>query len=177
MLFFLSRDSILAHIDYMKDLRHRYSIIEKSYPTLSGRDIFKIKGGLLPRSVRCEAKGLMREYLSHKIYFSSFAENLSPCPKIRKFYSSEDSFCYEVLSLARKYGSGFIYVFMADDKGIRILHSSDTPRVFERDTPTLVLDLSEHAYFADYGFERDKYLKAAVARLDINKLFLSKDLT
>jgi superoxide dismutase len=113
----------------------------------------------------------MRGILSHKIYFSSFAENLSPCPKIRKFYPSEDSFCYEVLTLARKYDGGFIYIFSADDREVRVLHSSDTPRVFEREAPTLALDISEHAYFADYGFERDNYLKSAVARLDINKLF------
>ena len=72
---------------------------------------------------------------------------------------------------------GFIYIFSAGGSSPRILHSSDIPRVFERDTPTLALDISEHAYFADYGFERDNYLKSAVARLDINKLFLPKDLT
>ena len=177
MLCFLSRDSILAHIDYMKNLRHRYSIIEKSYPALSGKDIFSCKGRGLPRTVRDEAEELMREYLSHKLYFSSFAENLSPCQKIRKFYPSEDSFCYEVLTLARKYNGGFIYIFSAGGSSPRILHSSDIPRVFERDTPTLAFDISEHAYFADYGFERDNYLKSAVARLDINKLFLPKDLT
>lgn len=171
MLRFLSRDSILAHIDYMKNLRHKYSIIEKSYPALSGRDIFKIRGRELPRSARDEAATLMREYLSHKLYFSSFSENLTPCDKIKKYYPSEDSFCYEVLSLARAYDSGFIYVFSGGGSSPRILHSSKTPRIFEREAPTLALDISEHAYFADYGFERDNYLKSAVARLDINKLF------
>ena len=177
MLCFLSRDSILAHIDYMKNLRHKYSIIEKSYPTLSGRDIFKLKGRELPRSVRDEAAELMREYLSHKLYFSSFSENLTPCEKIKKYYTSEDAFCYEVLSLARAFNGGFIYVFSDGGSSPRILHSSKTPRVFEREAPTLALDLSEHAYFADYGFERDNYLKSAVARLDIGKLFSDKDLT
>ena len=170
MLCFLSRDSILAHIDYMKNLRHKYSIIEKSYPALSGKDIFSCKGRGLPRSVRDEAEELMREYLSHKLYFSSFSKNLTPCEKIKKYYTSEDAFCYEVLSLARAFNGGFIYVFSGGSSP-RILHSSKTPRVFERETPTLALDLSEHAYFADYGFERDNYLKSAVARLDINKLF------
>lgn len=171
MLRFLSRDSILSHMDYMKNLSLKYSIIEKSYPALSGRDIFKIRGRELPRSVRDEAEELMREILSHKIYFNSFAENLAPCPEIRKLYPSEDSFCYEVLSLARACDGGFIYVFSGGGSSPRILHSSKTPRVFEREAPTLALDLSEHAYFADYGFERDNYLKSAVARLDINKLF------
>ena len=177
MLRFLSRDSILAHIDYMKELSLKYSIIEKSYPALAGKDIFKAKGSVIPRSVRGEAEELMRAILSHKIYFNSFAENLAPCPEIRKFYPSEDSFCYEVLSLARAFNGGFIYVFSGGGNSPRILHSSNIPRVFEREAPTLALDLSEHAYFADYGFERDKYLRAAVARLDIKKLFYDKDLT
>ena len=37
--------------------------------------------------------------------------------------------------------------------------------------PLLALDVSAHAYFLDYGFSKEDYLRAAVSRLSLGKLF------
>jgi superoxide dismutase len=39
------------------------------------------------------------------------------------------------------------------------------------DPPTLAIEISEHAYFLDYAFERDRYLSASLERLKYDILF------
>ncbi len=176
MLRFLSKESIKAHIEYMNTQKHKNSVIEKSYPTLLGKSPEKLLKMHLPKDAEREVRENCISYLSHKCYFSSFAENDKPCPAVKKYYSSENALLYEVLELAKNSGEGFIYIFAATASPPRIAYSEDCRGVFTKYTPTLALDICEHAYFADYGFNRDLYLRNAVSRLDIAKLF-SGDLT
>ncbi len=171
MLHFLSKESINAHIEYMKDINHNISVITKSYPSLYGKSPADLMNMHLPKEVCREAEVLTISYLSHKCYFSSFAENDRPCPAIRKYFSSEDAFLYEVFDIAKKSGEGFIYIFSEDGKIPKISNSENTSLLYKKNIPKLALDLSEHAYFRDYGFKREEYIHSAVARLDIAKLF------
>ena len=36
--------------------------------------------------------------------------------------------------------------------------------------PKLAIDISEHAYFLDYRFEKDKYIRSAISNLNISLL-------
>ena len=36
--------------------------------------------------------------------------------------------------------------------------------------PLVAIDLAEHAYFGDYGFCREEYIKAAILHLDLSKI-------
>ena len=36
--------------------------------------------------------------------------------------------------------------------------------------PALAIDVSEHAYFLDYGFDKQRYIMAALPFLDLSKL-------
>ncbi len=171
MLHFLSKESINAHMEYMNMLKDKISVIEKSYEDLIGKSPEALLKMNLPRGCSAEVHELCVSYLSHKMYFSSFADNNAPCPGVKKFYSSEDALLYEILDMAKSSAEGFIYVFKGGEKPPRIIHSEDSKGVFQKNMPTLALDICEHAYFADYGFQRDRYLRNAVARLEIAKLF------
>ena len=108
---------------------------------------------------------------SHESYFSSFTELAKPCPELKRHYSSEDAFCYEVLELAREYNGGFIYIFSNGRIRPTVKHSENAPFVYVKEMPTLAIDLFEHSYFLDYGFEREKYLRAAIGHLNLTLLF------
>lgn len=175
MLLFLTAENLKSHIDYMNTVLARYSIYQKSIPALLGRTPAEICKMKLNKSEKNEILSLLSEYLSHKTYFNSFAENDRPCKQIRRYYSSEDDFCYRVFERARGEHSGFIYI-IKDKRGTpNICHSSELPDAYISATPILALDLCEHAYFADYGFNKEEYLRRAVARLDLSKLFLPEN--
>jgi superoxide dismutase len=62
----------------------------------------------------------------------------------------------------------FVFVFV-DEKGRPIIiHSDNIKRV--KNVPRLAVDISEHAYFLDYRFEREKYLRSAIANLNLSLL-------
>ena len=68
----------------------------------------------------------------------------------------------------REYGFLFVYL---DKYGIpRCRFSTATDGAFINYEPILALDLYEHAYFNDYGFNRDRYLRSALEYLDLERL-------
>ena len=46
----------------------------------------------------------------------------------------------------------------------------DLTGVFLKYDVRLAVDLCEHAYFYDYGFDKKSYLKAALSSLDLSKI-------
>lgn len=168
---FLSEDNIKRHVGYMKRLRHEYSILEKSIAEIKGKTPSEISGMNLKRSIKNEIIAKIQQIKSHETYFSSFLETPRPCPELKKFFSSENAFCFEVLELAKAHTDGFIYVFSPAQSRPTVKHSTNAPFVYVREEPTLALDLAEHSYFLDYGFEREKYLRAAIGHLNLPLLF------
>ncbi len=158
----------------MRTLNHKISVIEKSYPALFGKSPEMLLKMHLPRECEREVRELAIDYISHKTYFSSFADNDRPCPAVKKYYSSENALLYEILELAKGSREGFIYIFSSVNSKPVIIHSEKCRDAFIKHSPKLALDICEHAYFSDYGFQRDLYLRNAVARIDIAKLFPQK---
>ncbi len=171
MLLFLTAENIKSHMDYMNTVFSKYMIYEKSISALSGKTAREISKMRLKSDEKREILSLLTEYLSHKTYFSSFAKNNTRYPEIKKYFTSEDDFCYQVIERARHEADGYIYI-IKDKKGApHIVHSSECRDIYINYTPTLALDLCEHAYFADYGYNRDEYIRRAATRMDISKLF------
>lgn len=171
MLVFLTKESISAHIEYMRELGYKHSIWKKSLPSIIGKSPGEISRMNIKREHKKEILDNFIEYLSHKTYFSSFAKNDKPIPNIKAFYSSENALCYEVLEKARAARGDFLYIFSRKGKKPEIVDSDEAPFAYMKETPSLALDIREHAYFQDYGYARDEYLRRAVARLDISRLF------
>lgn len=167
---FLSEANLKEHLSYFRNLKNKYSIIEKSCPELKGRNIEEILKMNLKRRLREEALGLLYKIRAHELYFSSFTEETKPSPLLRKYYSSENSFIYEMKCLSLCSDYGYIYIYR-DNRGVpRFKYAGALDESFVKDRPMLLVDLYEHAYFADYGFNYSAYLDGAFSHLDLSRL-------
>lgn len=173
MLSFLSEDSIKAHNAYLKNLSSRHSVEEKSLPFIKGKSAFEISKMNIDKRVKSEILPLLFDIELHCAYFDSFTENPLPCREIKRYFSSEDDFCYQILTLARRTEYGFVYVVKNSRGEPEIKSTKESQRLLYQ-APLLALDVCEHAYFSDYGFEREEYLKRALSHLDLTKLFSSQ---
>ena len=165
LLAFLSVDSVQRHEEYFKDLKLRYSILKKSYPSLSDKGVREIARMSIDADDRNEAAELFKDISSHECYFESFCENPRGYKPIKRYYSSEAAFVYEIFVAARSCKSSFIYVYK---------NKRGAPVISEQylDFPIFAIDLCEHAYIFDYGFSRDEYLRHALGFIDLQKLSL-----
>ncbi len=167
---FLSNENIQMHKEHLRNLRLKYSILEKSIPILKGAAPYEISHLKIKRSDREEALRLKCDIVSHEIYFESFTDKYAPSPVVCEHYGSENAFIYEAYKTARGKTSGFMYITLASAKR-PIIYFSDEFDIFAlKYIPILALDLCEHAAFYDYGFEHDKYIENALAHLNLVKL-------
>lgn len=165
---FLTEENILIHKEYMRTLRLRHSIMEKSIPQIKGKGIAEIEKMRLQASIKDDIIPNLREYISHELYFKSFSSDRYSPSLIKDYYSSVEAFLYEIYLMASSKNSGFIFVFL-DERGRPVLgHSEEVKRY--RFTPRLAIDISEHAYFLDYRFDKDKYIRSAIANLNLSLL-------
>ena len=163
---FLSERAIGLHKEYIERCRLKLSIlgksgykVEQSYPELRRERL---------GDARTEILTLSREIYLHEIYFDSFAEGSSARPIFKSRFGSLAGFLYRLEREAMASEGGFLLVSRLGEE-IMISHSSGIGDRF-RGTPILALDLYEHAYFLDYGFEKQAYIRGALSRLNTAKL-------
>lgn len=168
-LIFISEENYKIHTDYLRTLKLRYNVLEKSMPQIKGRAINEILRMKLPREDKNEILDLMSEIKAHELYFSSFDKPYRTSKCVKEKFGSEASFLYDVYLAAKKITCGFLFIIK--DLGIiKIITSRDYPSVFIKQTPVLAIDLMEHSYFIDYGFEREEYISRAVSCLNLSLL-------
>ena len=165
---FLSENTIRGHKAHLSELNLKWSVLQKSEPRLCGVPLDKIYRLNLKNDIKTEAVTLLSDIKAHEIYFSSFAEARGKYEKIKKKFVSADSLRYEILSLARRTYTGFLFIFLRG--GEISIDVCEKPPYFIRQAPALALDLCEHSYLLDYGFRRDEYLRQAVGYLDLSKI-------
>lgn len=156
------------HKEYLRRQKLRYSVLEKSCPLIVGKGIFEIprlKG--IPSDIKREALLLGSDIMLHEIYFDSFGIEY-PCSElIKKDFRQESSFLYMLFERAKETKDGFLTVYIKGTKAeIDHVPTGEALRL----RPILAIDLCEHAYLFDYGFERDEYLKRVLPRLKLNVL-------
>ena len=167
---FLSEESIDLHRAYVRKKRLEFSILESSIPKLSGAEFNKIKRMKLTSRDSRDALALTAEIRLHDIYFSSFGcSRYQRCGIPLRRYGGEAAFLNEIYRTALSQSHGFVCVYLfGDDVNLRA--SFDAESLLRIGEPTLVLDVCEHAYFMDYGFDKDRYLISALPYLDLSKL-------
>lgn len=170
LLTFLTEDNVRLHKEYLKNQRLKLSILEKSVPQIKSKTVSEISKMRIKPAVKSEAAFLISDILSHECYFRSFCVESARCKALRDYYSSEASFCYELFCYAKEWKQGFAYVMWNGSGRPVIKHSDKAPLAFLTEQPLLALDLCEHAYFYDYGFDKDEYLRRAIAHLDLSRL-------
>lgn len=167
---FLSEENIALHREYVKGKRLKYSIIESSLPQLKGKEIRDIHRMKISLRDKCDAVDLMSEIRLHDIFFSSFSDVRYPrCQTLVGEYGSEANFLNLLYRRALAHPYGFLLVY-AQCGRVEIDAVYDFPRAFEKKEPTLAIDVCEHSYFMDYGFDKERYLVSMLPYLDIAKL-------
>lgn len=175
MNMFLSEDNIKRHLEHLRTMRFRYSIIEKSFPALKGKNAKEILRMNMNKDLKDEAISLLRYIKAHECFFDSFTELPKRCDRVIKHYASREKFIYDLYTECKEREYGFLYIF-PDRYGIpRYSFSTDGDGAFIIYEPTLAIDMYEHTYFNDYGFSKDKFLRAALEYLDLERLSTTLD--
>ena len=141
---FISQESLALHKEHLSSLRAQ-------------------KG--LCTSVR-EAERIEKNVLAHELYFSSFRRERVPCPRIKEGYHSENRFCFALMEYAGSLQNVFLFIYPM----VHFPYVGFDTNEKHLSRAVLAVDLWEHAYFLDYGFDRESYLRAALSHLDFSKL-------
>ncbi len=171
MTLFLSEESILRHREYARCLRLKYSILQKSEMLLNSLNILEIQWQKLKPDLAAEAFSLLSEYSLHALFFASFAENgtgsldLLACQQ-----KSKAELLNRLYKLAYTDNDGGFLAVYKSRRGVTVRRVFPPYRELLNEMPTLAVDLYEHTYFSDYGFDRGRYLYAALSRLNLNLL-------
>ena len=168
---FLSEDNILAHLDWCREKRMKYSIYEKSIPEIKGKTLKEITRQGMCAEILSEVLPLICDIKSHELYFNSFCTLKSPCNELKEYYSSEAAFIYELAEYCKACDHGFVYVYKSEGRP-PLITKDMKPAIGRRAiSPCLAIDVCEHAYFLDYGFKKSAYINAMLERLDTSKIF------
>lgn len=163
---FLSEENINLHKEYLQNLKLKYSILEKSDAKIKGVPLSELYTLKVPREIRSEAVSLMEKIKLHEVYFSSFCEEFYNCERIKREFGSADNFAYLLLEISRKTDEDFVVAYLERGK-IKISPFKNAGRLQK---PYIAIDLYEHAYFLDYKFNKEEYLRNAIYRINY-KLF------
>ena len=167
----LSEEAIQRHREYTRNLRLKYSILQKSEAMINSLNIRDIPWQKLNLNLAREAFSLLSELSLHECFFASFTEKeLLPLPPTVREYESAAELLNHLdrLSYTDNDG-GFLVVYKSRGKTVvgRIFPPYRELLTF---TPLLAIDLYEHAYFSDYGFDRGRYLVSALSHLNLDLL-------
>ena len=170
MTHFLSEENIDLHREYVRQKRLKYSIIEGSIPELRGAEVKDICRMKISARDKADAIDLLSEITAHDIFFSSFSTVQYPRSEtVAKIYGSEANFLNLLYRLCLKEKHGFVFIYLVGDK-IEVKEFYDVEYAFRHGTPILSIDVCEHTYFLDYGFDKERYLLSSLPYLDISKL-------
>ena len=169
MLSFLSEESVNRHKEYMRIQKNRYSVMEKGTPKIKDKSLYEIFRMNLDRREKESFISLKGEILAHDLYFNSFAESYRASGAVRQGHKSESSFLYRLYEEAKEADGGFLIIYK-DNGQINTYAGRDYCKIFIKREPVLAVDICEHAYFCDYGFEKNEYLARALSVLDLSKL-------
>ena len=162
---YLSEEALNIHREHLRKQCLLYSVFEKMYPEIREKKIREIAKTRI--NDRAEIEDLYFDILYHKLYFSSFGKKFQTSNAVKKRFRTESLFLYELLQAAKNERGGFILVHCSSGTVDYLISSNKSARRIE---PVLAIDLCEHAYFLDYGFNREEYLKNIISSLNLSIL-------
>ena len=167
---FLSEESISHHKDYVRVKRLKFSILESSVPMLKGAEISDVYRMKIDSRDKRDAIELLSEIKLHDVFFSSFSPIPYPRSKVVcDTYGNEANFLNFIYRQALSLPYGFVLIYCFDGK-TEVRTCTDFANAFRHLAPALALDVCEHTYFTDYGFDKERYLLAALPYLDLKRL-------
>ena len=166
---FLSERNLELHKEYLNTLKLKLRIFEKSYPEVVANGIHKLYRSNIPSAERDVYVRIFSEIKAHELYFTSFSDNKKSSERIKKEFGSQNEFLYEIYKRALECDGGFLFV-CDREKSLQLFCGNDYVKTIASGTPILALDLCEHAYFLDYGFDKDRYLISCLSYLNLTKI-------
>ena len=167
---FLTEEALAKHRDYLKTLNLKYSILKKSVACLEGKSIVEISRLRIERDIKSEALTLLYEIVMHDCFFCSFSEDKGyiSSDTVREQYKNEANLLNLIYKTAMNVNHGFLIVY-TDNGRIKLGEGSLDRLLCGYGKPMLALDLCEHCYYPDYGFDKREYLLSSIPylRLDI----------
>ena len=163
---FLSERNVKLHNEFLRSLRLRLSIIEKSYPYITGKSAREISR--MRFDSRDEAVDLICNIGCHEIFFSSFSDARVPSENARRGFGSESGFLYELYESAKESREEFMFVYL--DSGRICYHTGSRLCYLNKKRAVLAIDLCEHSYFLDYGFDKRAYVENALSYFDFSTI-------
>ena len=164
---FLSDGAIALHREYIRQKRLKYSIIESYLPRIKGAGVKDILRLGLTRRDRADVLALLPEITLHEIYFASFSDTrYVRSEAVSHIFGSEAAYLNHLFALTKNYDRGFLTVSRDGTASV----VTDPFDAFVRGEPILAVDLCEHAYFLDYGFDKERYLISCLSYLDLTKI-------
>ena len=157
------------HRDYLRNLNMKYSIMTDGIPILKNISIEQIKKSNLCRADKDEAVGYASKIKCHELFFDSFGDERGSVEEVYREYGSVDSFKYEIYLKCRSLDYGFVSIGV-DSRGAYILSSEISSEHFNRRSPILCIDMCEHAYYGDYGFDKERYIFNLLKYINLSKL-------
>lgn len=169
-------------MDFISDINY------STHKEAAGRDILRL--GLLERShpgiataspkaiARMRARGvdmraaaeLKASVILHRVFFDSFSdEGAVPSAAVRRIFGSEAALLTRLYDSAMKLRIGFAAVVKSGREAL-VCASENALDILLAGEPILAVDLFEHAYYGDYGFGKEAYLRDALTHLKLGKL-------
>ena len=156
------------HREYLEKLRLKFSILKKSRIGINSDNIREIARRKLESSLKREALELLAEISAHELFFSSFGKIRQPeSALIKKYYPSSAAFLNYLCRLGEDRKYGFLGVELRGGKPVGYTSENSLDAVL-RHKPVLLIDMYEHAYFLDYGFDRERYLISCLSYLSLD---------
>ncbi len=170
MRLFLSEANIKRHLEHLRQMKLRYSIMEKSLPGLCGRSPREIARLNIDRDAKDEAISLLFYIKAHECFFDSFTERQNRGNDGTGSYMQTEKLLYDLYSDAIGREHCFLFIYKDRQGGYKWTFSDGGDGAFISYEPFLAIDLYEHSYFLDYGFEEKLYLRNALAYLRLSAL-------
>ncbi|MBQ8414224.1 MAG: hypothetical protein IJX58_03140 [Clostridia bacterium] len=170
MNLFLSEGNIKRHLEHLREARLRYSILEKSIPEIKGRAPTELVRLNINRDVKDEAISQLWYIKAHECFFSSFTEQQTDNVNVLKHYSSKEKLLYDLYTEALERDHCFLFIYTDRNGTPRWIFSDKSDGSFIRYEPILAIDLYEHVYFLDYGFDKKHFLRNALSHLKLSSL-------
>lgn len=167
MYRFISERYYEWHKEYLRGLKLRYSVLEKEFPTIKDLDCYKVSRLRLARADKARVQSLFWEILLHETFFCSFSGGeYAPSGRVRELLGSETNLINQMYGMAMSTEGGFVGVLERAGRAQFFAIRDFSIGLVGR--PILSLDISEHAYFGDYGFNKERYVRTALKYLNMS---------
>lgn len=164
---FVSEEALSLHKDYLKSLKLRYSVMEKSFPEIKNAHAKQLQR--MRHRYKDEILDLRCDIFCHELFFDSFGDAYQRCVAARAGYRTESSFIYEIFEASKI--SDASYLVISTDRGtVNIKPLGKAREILKISYPALCIDLCEHSYFLDYGFDKERYISNLLPYLNLSTL-------